>query len=355
MAEEVCSVRNGKKWDLVVLGGGPGGVAAAIHAARAGLETAIVERLNFPRDRPGESLHPGIDPILDILGVKEAVASAGFLRTAGFDRVANGNRQFFPFGHDEQGDWYGYQVWRARFDTILLAHARQCGVHIFQSTKPRSVRSAENRVAGVKTNNAEFHAAYVIDGTGRSQWLSRKIKLPWKQSSPRLIAWYGYLKVSSQEGGYDIPTFKSDPKHWSWVGLVKPGVLQWTRLSLDSEGESIRLGVPEQLAHLEELVPPTGADVSWKIASPASGPGYFLIGDAAATLDPASSQGVLRAMVSGIKAADYAIQINRGSLSSSLGENSYDQWMQKWHRLEVKRLAQAYMAEDSCPNWVYAC
>jgi flavin-dependent dehydrogenase len=46
-----------------------------------------------------------------------------------------------------------------------------------------------------------------------------------------------------------------------------------------------------------------GADVTWRIISPAAGPGFFLVGDAVAVLDPASSHGVLKALMTGMMAA----------------------------------------------------
>jgi flavin-dependent dehydrogenase len=46
-----------------------------------------------------------------------------------------------------------------------------------------------------------------------------------------------------------------------------------------------------------------GADVTWRLAQRTAGPGWLLVDDAAAQLDPSSSHGVLRALMSGMRAA----------------------------------------------------
>ena len=63
-----------------IIGAGPAGCAAAIELARAGKQVVLLETSTFPRHRPGESLHPGVEVIFEKLGVADAVNSAGFVR-----------------------------------------------------------------------------------------------------------------------------------------------------------------------------------------------------------------------------------------------------------------------------------
>ena len=56
--------------DLIVAGGGPGGLATAIHAARAGLETVVIDRRPGPIDKAcGEGLMPHTVKQLENIGV----------------------------------------------------------------------------------------------------------------------------------------------------------------------------------------------------------------------------------------------------------------------------------------------
>src|SRR5262245_43905623 len=103
--------------DVIVVGGGPAGAAAAITARNAGLRVTLIERDAEPRLRPGEALHPGIEPLLARLGVLDAVLAADFLRHEGYWVTWGAEESHFvAFGSDASGLWRGFQAWRPTFD-----------------------------------------------------------------------------------------------------------------------------------------------------------------------------------------------------------------------------------------------
>src|SRR5882724_3457694 len=73
--------------DIVVLGSGPSGAAAAAELARRGLRTALVGRTVDLRPNVGECLPPGIRPQLEKAGVWEAFLHAGHTPSAGIRSV----------------------------------------------------------------------------------------------------------------------------------------------------------------------------------------------------------------------------------------------------------------------------
>src|ERR1700755_3407527 len=95
--------------DVLVLGGGPAGCAAAIHCAQRGLKVALLEAKAFPRHRPGETLHPGVEPVLRPLGVLKRVLVANFPRHEG-NWISWGEHavRFESFGRDADGPWRGF-------------------------------------------------------------------------------------------------------------------------------------------------------------------------------------------------------------------------------------------------------
>src|SRR5438552_3765768 len=115
-----------ERYDVVVVGGGPGGAAVATRLAQRGRRVLVVERESFPRFHIGESQLPWSDEIFRTLGVESAIAAAGFVEKWGATFLtADGSvEQYADFASAaETPRPQTYQVARAEFDRILLAHA----------------------------------------------------------------------------------------------------------------------------------------------------------------------------------------------------------------------------------------
>ena len=195
---------------VLILGGGPAGSSAAITAAALGMPVTLIERDEFPRHAPGESLHPGVQPLLRQLGVEDAVLAAGFLRYPGHLVRWDGAEQVQRFGADAEGPWMGFQAWRPTFDAILLERARSLGVAILLPCPATGAILSGKRILGVETASGEVRAEMVVDATGRWRALSRWLGLEWQQHGPIRIAWYGYATgppVARIQG--EVPTLRA--------------------------------------------------------------------------------------------------------------------------------------------------
>src|SRR5262245_26164343 len=109
----------GRTSDLLVVGGGPAGAAAAITAAQLGLKVTLLEGCPRPRELPGETVHPGIETVLHYLGVMEPFRAAGFERYPGIVLDHGGTMQPQLLGSDAEGPWEGWQLRRSVFDELL--------------------------------------------------------------------------------------------------------------------------------------------------------------------------------------------------------------------------------------------
>ncbi len=321
------------------MGGGPAGAAAAIACALRGLRVVVVERDAVTRDKPGESLHPGIEPLLAQLGIVDGLAGVTGARHAGIWIQWGGARRFEPFGADADGPWHGFQVWRADFDEMLLRRARELGVEV---RRPCAVTGMLDGGTGVATTDGPVAARVVVDATGRARWLGRALDVASRRHSPRLLARYGYAEGACPERA-EAPALVADADGWTWTARVRPDVYQWTRVAFDGE-QTDASWMPAEFAGLRPLGPARGADVTWRLSERVAAPGWFMVGDAAATLDPTSSHGVLKAVMSGMMAGHLVAPVVRGEVPAHEAAAAYQHWLSSWFVTDARKLAEFYRA-----------
>src|SRR5437588_6728188 len=125
------------KADILVVGGGPAGSAAATQLARRGYEVVLIDRVQHPRETVGESILPSAWKYFDLLGVTERVEREGFVKKAG--GVVDWENEVTQISfRDFDYDRPGLHVERAALDHLLLDNARQAGVQVFENIKAES-------------------------------------------------------------------------------------------------------------------------------------------------------------------------------------------------------------------------
>jgi flavin-dependent dehydrogenase len=306
--------------DVAVVGGGPAGAAVATLLGSYGRSVLLIDRARFPRARIGESLPPKVEPLLQILGVAERVNAAGFARMRG-TTVAQG-RGITSHDFHPAGARLGYQVDRGELDRMLLERAREAGATVLEQAVFTGILREGERITGLTFtqggHQAVVQASFVVDASGAAAVVARALGIK-RRDAIRTVAIAGYWAEAKVPEGFPSTNtlFEMLPDGWVW-SLLRADGLRNVTLGVDpSSIKSVEGGGAE--LYLEKIRGSTLVgpllerarlvgkveihDATWSSAETHAGAGFLLAGDAAATIDPLTSQGVYKALQSGIVAA----------------------------------------------------
>jgi flavin-dependent dehydrogenase len=312
--------------DVAVIGGGPGGSTAAILLAKRGYKVIALEKARHPRFHIGESLLPMNLPVFERLGVLDKVRALGVFKP-GADFEADNERGYNTFAFARaigNSPPHAYQVWRQDFDKMLYDHARESGADAreghevlkVEQVSPREtrldVRTDEGRAYGIR-------ARYVVDASGRDAFLSAKKKLRRKNNEHQSAAIFGHFRGATLRPGEDagnISVYRFE-HGWMWMiplpqGVMSIGAVCRPEYLKQRKGRTAEFlletlhaspGLKARMEHAELIgeVRVTG-NYSYDSAQ-MGGPGWVLVGDAFAFLDPVFSSGVYLAMSGAEQAA----------------------------------------------------
>lgn len=322
--------------DVLILGGGPAGSTAAALLARAGIEVVIVEGERFPRFHVGESLLPHTLPLLDELGVHEAVRALPHTRRKeGASFVTHDGSRHVVYWFDEAFPPalpHAYQVRRDEFDSCLLANASVLGVEVLAGWKATVPIWEGKRLAGLRAEGPSgeervLRARVVVDASGQVAFLANRMGWRFPYAMHRKVAAVSHfdgvwLPDGREAGNITIAVASGG---WFWlipfaddtvsVGAVMD-VARWRQAgtgpeALFSSAVSATPEVERRLANATRLLPFSSVqNFSYRVMRLA-GDGYCLIGDAAGFLDPIFSTGVFIATTTAVSAAEDIIDALR--------------------------------------------
>lgn len=297
--------------DLVVVGGGPAGSAAALRARAAGLNVLLV---TAPGRQPTtiESLPPAGRRLLVELGCWPAFLSSAPTASRGV-RSYWGCEQPYDLPSLQDPDGPGWLVDRARFDAVLRDSAASAGTALHTGRLRGVVReSAGLRLA--LSDGSAITTRFVIDATGRSAAVAARLGAR-RRHQDRTVAELRHYRSPAADRRTVIAAVADG---W-WYSIGSDSGRRVVGRILDPAGagsaatagdSAVRPEPPPGVAAvLERAEPEPGsrriaANSAW--LEPFAGTDWAAAGDAALSFDPLSSQGLLTALFTGRSAADAA-------------------------------------------------
>jgi geranylgeranyl reductase family protein len=298
--------------DVLVVGAGPAGSAAAAWAARAGVEVVIADAAVFPRDKTcGDGLTPRAVGELQRLGLEDWLRAHTVnrgLRAHGF-----GQTLLLPWPDGTLPDW-GSAVARTELDDHLRTTAIKAGATAVDGIRAVDVRRNGGRVEAVvfKTDDGpreigcrtlvvadgvrsplgkvlgrEWHRDTVYGVAGRSYVASELSDDPWisshlelRDENQKVLAGYGWIfPLGTGEVNLGVGTLATSKRPADLA--VKPLMRQYAELRREDFRLSGELRMPTSA-----LLPMGGA------VTGVAGPNWALVGDAAACVNPLNGEGI---------------------------------------------------------------
>ncbi len=293
--------------DAIIVGRGPAGCATAIALRRQGATVAIVDRAAHAPAHAGETLAPAACDTLARLGVADRFRADGHEPSCGV-RAAWGSARLHSNDFLLHPNAVGWHLDRARFDRMMAGAALDTGATILPGARLVGLSSTGDGWE-VTLQEGERRSCVsgrvLVDATGRAACVARRLGAH-PIAFDRLIAIARLFALRDRDhAAHSYALLEAANAGW-WYSAVLPGNRAVSVFFTDPEFRRDIQPAPHTRERFARCIPLSDYTVrpahSAVLDRPA-GRRWLAVGDAASTWDPLSSQGIDKAMRSGIGAA----------------------------------------------------
>jgi geranylgeranyl reductase family protein len=292
-------------FDVAIIGAGPAGSSCAAFCAMAGLETLVLERASFPREKVcGDCLNPSCWPVLDGLGLGQRVWDLPHSKLTSVDFIAINGRKVgvdLPTGSDCE-----VAIKRSLFDDLLLKRACELGAHLREGTVTTLVHGQDWKIE--TATRESLRARILVGADGRNSTVARLRNLLPRLARER-VALQAHIPLPLNFGERVVLQFLRE-------GYSGQAPVNENELNLCLVGKASTISRLRQWAQRHFEIP---ANQRWRTITPltrspvpCAHENLLFIGDAARVVEPFTGEGIYYALRSGELAARAIAKIISG-------------------------------------------
>jgi geranylgeranyl reductase family protein len=318
--------------EVVIVGAGPGGAAAALALAQRGVkDVLLLDRDPFPRDKTcGSGLSPNALKVLDTLGLGDEVRKHAY-PIMSVRIVTQGGKEMVLASNAA-----AVVLLRRVFDHLIVQKAQSLGVKLQTGFRAdRLLKDEQGRVIGVRSRDGEeHHARFVLCADGAHSIFSTDPRP--KRSISTLMGWWEDFDCAP--GQLDMIFDKNVSPLYGWmfpeaknrvnIGICVDGQDDDGRKSTRNLRQLFQRFLDDHYGPQLKKAKPLG---KWKghpivytnWVGHCTAPGTLYLGEAARITHNATGEGIYQAMQSGIFAADAVAAVMKGERSEAKAWKDY--------------------------------
>jgi geranylgeranyl reductase family protein len=357
--------------DVIVVGAGPSGSAAATALVQQGRDVLLIDREAFPRDKTcGDGIPASAIEVLYSLGMKERVLASNFYEIHRMLLSSpSGHTLNAPITRGMQGG-HSYVIPRMQLDVLIQEHAVESGVSFLQGQVTGPIVE-DGQVAGVQVKKnglvEDIRAKVVIGADGVTSSIARTLRPDKPEDKHRAVALRAYIEdIEELPHVVEFYLYNEILPGYSWIFPLGEGraniglgmrldMFRKTKQSLE-ELLNVFLDLPTIKSRLKEGGKMKDVAV-WQLNFGSQDmkrayDGAILIGDAAGLINPLTGGGISNGVQSAVIAADV---INKAFSTGDFSSEALSEYEQRLDDRLRSGMRRSYLLQRSLnffPRWV---